>query len=157
MPPKSKKPDNQPEPVGVGSSGKTKKPTKSRSAKAGLTWPVSRTHKKVVAARTGGVNRVSATAPVYIAAITEYFMAEVLELAGNLCKEHGNKRITPSDILHALRSDKEMNKATKGLSVLVGDRIRDSSDTIMLPADLKKKNEEKKKKEAAKKATEAAA
>ena len=126
-------------PPTTASSG-IKKPTKSRSTKAGLIWPVSRTHKKVLSNLGGGVARVSAAAPVYIAAVVEFFMAEILELAGNLCKP-ARKRITPQDILQVLRSDKEMQKASKGLRVLVGDRVKDSSEIIMTVAALKSKKE----------------
>ena len=109
-------------------SGKVKKPVVSRSAKAGLIWPVSRTHRRVVNNR-GSVARVGAGAPVFIAAVTEFFAAELLELAGNLCKEAkqqggARKRVMPKDVLHALRSDKELNKVSSGLRVLVGDKIK---------------------------------
>jgi len=137
-------------PPTTASKGGIKKPTKSRSTKAGLVWPVSRTHKKVLSNLGGGVGRVSAAAPVYIAAVTEFFMAEILELAGNLCKQDkpARKRITPQDILQVLRSDKEMNKATRGLRVLVGDRIKDSSEAIMTVAALKSKKEDEAKRKA---------
>ena len=49
-------------------------------------------------------------------------------------------------MLQALRSDKELNKATKGLRVLVGDKIKDASDEIMTT----KEKQEKKKVAAAK-------
>lgn len=76
-------------------------------------WPVSRTHRKAHNASGQGVKRVGAAAPVFIAAVTEFFAAEVLELAGNLCQamdQQGGprKRLMPKDILHAIRSDKEI-------------------------------------------------
>ena len=129
---------------------KSKKPAVSRSFKAGLVWPVSRTHRKVAAQR-GVVKRVGAGAPVFIASVVEFFAAELLEIAGNMCKEMkqqggSRKRVMPKDVLQALRSDKELvstrhpnltllkranpvdavrsqNKATVGLRVLVGDKV----------------------------------
>lgn len=121
-----------------------KKVIKSRSAKAGLIFPVSRVHKRVLSSLSSGVTRVSAGAPVFVAAISEYYMTEILQLAGDLVKRATppRKRITPVDLLEVIRADKELNKATKGLRVLVGDRIRDASDTILTSAALKKKKEE---------------
>ena len=76
-------------------------------------WPVSRTHRKVQNSTGHGVKRVGAGAPVFVAAVTEFFAAEVLELAGNLCtapEQQGGarKRLMPKDLLQAIRSDKEI-------------------------------------------------
>ena len=59
---------------------KTGKST-SRSAKAGLQFPVGRVHRHLRVGRYAA--RVGAGAPVYLAAVLEYLSAEILELAGN--------------------------------------------------------------------------
>ena len=96
--------------------------TTSRSQRAGLIWPVSKTHRKLN--DTKGVKRVGAGAPVYVAAVLESIAVEILGSAAQICNSNGRKRLTPADIIAALRSDSELNKMTNGLTVLVGDRVK---------------------------------
>merc|ERR1712130_900291 len=67
-------------------SGKTKQKAVSRSARAGLQFPVGRIHRHLKS-RAFSPGRVGATAAVYSSAILEYLTAEVLELAGNASKD----------------------------------------------------------------------
>lgn len=65
-----------------------RKPQKSRSSRANLVFPVSRVQRYLKAGRYA--ERIGEGAGVYLAAVIEYLVAEVLELAGNAA--HDNKR-----------------------------------------------------------------
>ena len=71
--------------------GKTGKKATSRSAKAGLQFPVGRVARYLKQGKYA--TRVGAGAPVYLAAVLEYLAAEVLELAGNASRDNKKSRI----------------------------------------------------------------
>ncbi|RIA96999.1 histone 2A [Glomus cerebriforme] len=106
---------------GIGKSvtitGAKKKPV-SRSAKAGLQFPVGRIHRYL---RKGNyAPRINSGTPVYLAAVIEYLMAEILELAGNAAHENNKARIIPRHIQLAVRNDVELDKLLRGVTISQG-------------------------------------
>ncbi|KAE8231958.1 hypothetical protein CF326_g3011 [Tilletia indica] len=91
-------------------SGKAK--SVSQHHKAGLQFPVGRVHRYLKAQQPSGT-RISGKAAVFTAAILEYLCAEVLELAGNACRDQGFKRINPRHLQLAIRGDEELDATIK--------------------------------------------
>ncbi|RPA84356.1 histone-fold-containing protein [Ascobolus immersus RN42] len=100
---------------GKASSGKQ---SQTRSAKAGLAFPVGRVHRLL---RKGNyAQRVGAGAPVYLAAVLEYLAAEILELAGNAARDNRKTRIIPRHLQLAIRNDEELNKLLGHVTIAQG-------------------------------------
>ena len=77
-------------PKATGGRGKSGKKATSRSAKAGLQFPVGRVARYLKKGKYA--DRIGAGAPVYLAAVLEYIAAEVLELAGNAARDNKKTR-----------------------------------------------------------------
>jgi histone H2A len=98
--------------------GKGKVHSTSRTARAGITFPVGRVARYIRNGRYA--SRIGAGAPVYTAAVMEYLCAEVLELAGNAAKDNKRMRITPRFILLAIKNDEELSNFMKDITIADG-------------------------------------
>eukprot|EP00331_Platyophrya_macrostoma_P013418 CAMPEP_0176433724 /NCGR_PEP_ID=MMETSP0127-20121128/16208_1 /TAXON_ID=938130 /ORGANISM="Platyophrya macrostoma, Strain WH" /LENGTH=176 /DNA_ID=CAMNT_0017816237 /DNA_START=45 /DNA_END=575 /DNA_ORIENTATION=- len=83
----------------------------SRSARAGLHFPVGRIHMRL---KEGLLRkqRCGGSAAIYCAALLEYLTAELLELAGHAAKDLDPecRRLKPRHLLLAIRGDDELGK-----------------------------------------------
>lgn len=80
----------------------------SRSSKAGLSFPVGRIARLLKNGRYA--ERVGVGAPVYLAAVLEYLVAEILEVSCMVVKQNKKTRIIPRYIFLGLKEDEEFNK-----------------------------------------------
>ncbi|XP_072347510.1 core histone macro-H2A.2 isoform X1 [Scyliorhinus torazame] len=99
-------------------SGKKKMTKLSRSARAGVIFPVGRMMRYLRKATFK--YRIGMGAPVYLAAVIEYLAAEILELAGNAARDNKKSRITPRHILLAVANDEELNQLLRGVTIASG-------------------------------------
>ena len=121
-----------------GKGGKGKGKSQSRSARAGLQFPVGRLARYL---RKGNYSRrVGGAAPVYMAAVLEYIVAEVLELAGNAAKDNKRSRITPRHIQLAVRNDDELNQFF-GNAIIASGGVLPNIHPSLMPAKKKKKGQ----------------
>lgn len=122
---------------GKGGRGKTDgaKKSTSRSAKAGLQFPVGRVGRYLKKGRYAA--RIGGGAPVYLAAIMEYLTAEVLELAGNAARDNKKSRIVPRHVQLAVRNDEELNKLFGNVTIANGG-VLPNIHNVLLPKASKK-------------------
>ena len=127
-----------------GKGGRGKESTKvSRSAKAGLQFPVSRIGRFLKKGKYA--SRLGAGAPVYLASILEYLTAEILELAGNAARDNKKNRIVPRHIQLAVRNDEELNKLFGGVTIAQGGVLPNIHAVLIPPKKGKKEGEEEEK------------
>ena len=115
---------------GAGGRGGKGKKSVSKSTKAGLTFPVARMGRALRNMRLA--KRYGAGGPVYLTAVIEYMAAEVLELAGNACRDNKKKRITPRHLVLAIRNDEELNKFLGGVTIASGG-VLPNIHSVLLP------------------------
>jgi histone H2B len=97
-------------PRGTAIVGKAKKAPRvghtSMAARAGLTFSPSRIRALMRLYAT--VDRIGSGGPVYLAAVMEYLIGYILELAGNKSSSEKHIRITNRDILLSMSSDDQL-------------------------------------------------
>ena len=114
---------------GKGGRGKSGGKSSSRSAKAGLQFPVGRVNRYLRQGRYAA--RIGGGAPVYLAAVMEYLCAEILELAGNAARDNKKARIIPRHIQLAVRNDEELNKLLGSVTIASGGVLPNIHATLL--------------------------
>merc|ERR1712096_134686 len=115
-------------------SAKNKSKGVRMEVKVGLSFPCGRVKRH--AKQTRVAKRVSSKTGVFTSAVMEYIMAEVLELAGNVCKEKKMHTIFPKHLQTAIRSDEELDDFLKNVT-LRSTHVLPHIEEALLP---KKKN-----------------
>lgn len=87
----------------------------SRSVRAGIQFPVCRTSKAI---RQHTKQRVDRSAPIALAAVLEYLMAEILELSAKAAVDNKRQRITPRHVMLAIRGDVELAALLRGMTMI---------------------------------------
>ena len=67
-----------------------------------------------------------------MAAVLEYMVAELMELAGNAAKDNHKRRIIPRHLQLAIRNDEELNKLLQGVTIAQGG-VLPNIQAVLLP------------------------
>merc|ERR1712156_377006 len=120
----------------AGKAGKGKGKSQTKSSRAGLTFPVGRMTRYL---RRGNYSkRCSPGAGIFMAAVLEYLMAEVVELAGNACRDNKRKTINPRHLMLAVRNDEELSQMFAD-AIIPGGGVLPNVHAVLLPKNKKKK------------------
>ena len=94
------------------------KKSKSRSARAGVIFPVGRIHRHMKEGRFA--ERISSDAPVFMAAVLQQVVEEIFKEAQTRKENKSAKRLTPNNILTAIRKDRELNEIFRDVVIREG-------------------------------------
>ncbi|NXW88540.1 H2A1F protein, partial [Alopecoenas beccarii] len=93
-------------------------PKKTKSAKAGLQYPVGRVYR--LFKRGNYAERISPGAATCLAAVLEYLTIEIMGLAVTAAQENKKARVTPRHIQLAMRNDDELNESFSRVIIAEG-------------------------------------
>ena len=115
----------------------------SNSKKAGLEFPVSRCKQFLKKYK----KNIGSLAPVYLAAVLEYITAELLELSGNVSRDHRRQTMKIRDLYFAIENDNELNDMMHRLNMGItgGGHMPDIHPVVYDKLKTKKKSKKKSK------------
>lgn len=82
---------------------------RNKAFRAGIQFGISRVSRFLYQNMKGERVGHGSSAGVFLAAIIEYTVSELLELAGNNTKDRKKVKIIPEDLIYAIRGDEELN------------------------------------------------
>ena len=62
---------------------------------------------------------IAAASPVYLAAVLDYLVAEIMEAAGNVCRDHKRTNITVRHLFLAVHNDDELSRMLHRFNVVI--------------------------------------
>lgn len=80
----------------------------SRTKRSGLKLPVGRIHRYLI--NGNFANRIGNGAPIYLAAVIEYLLVELIDSSATFAIQNKKTRITSRFLNFAIRNDQEMNQ-----------------------------------------------
>ncbi len=95
-------------------SNESSKGKMTSAAKAGLQFAPSRV--RTIFKNEGNL-RIGKMGPIYMAAVMEYLLAEILELSGNAARDNKRQRITVRHIQLAVSNDEELDSLFKSMGL----------------------------------------
>ena len=119
---------------------------KQRSTRAGLIFNITRVENLMML--ESNTVRKSATAAVFLSAVIEYLISEILELAGNAARDSQRKRITPRHIKIVILNDEELRTLYQD-TIIAGGVLPNINSALLPSSDRKKKARVAKPKDAA--------
>eukprot|EP01084_Bolivina_argentea_P018949 35258_1 len=125
-----------------GKKGKKGGKGTTRSAKAGITFPVGRVARLLKKGKYA--TRFGRAAPVFVASVLEYLTAELVQIAAASAKDAGKKRLTPRYINLGIRGDDEFNNLLNG-AVISGGGVLPHINKVLLKKTKKAKKKKAKK------------
>lgn len=134
--------------------GASKKKAVSMSRRAGIVFSVSRVarHMRFYIC----ADRFAPESAVYLAAVLEYIVAEMIELGGNVTRDDHMRTLTPRHILLGCNNDEELSELLRKSRVFVGAGVTPYIHPALWVEKKKKSNKSKKsdtKKKTSKKAS----
>merc|ERR1712224_812583 len=103
----------------------------SRSARAGLKFPVGRIGRYLRKAAFS--KRLGAMGPVYLAGVLQYLTSEFIELAGDVAMDKKKTRIVPRHIMLASHNDAEIAELLSNVTV-ASSGVRPHVESRLLPS-----------------------
>jgi histone H2A len=107
----------------------------SKSVRAGLQFPVGRVYS--ILKERAYAQRIGNGAPVYLSAVLEYLVFEILELGGNAARDSKKRLVTPRHIQLAVRSDEELSKLLADVAIAAGG-VLPNIHAVLLPKKIMK-------------------
>lgn len=99
--------------------------------RAGIIFPAVRYQNKLRAYTHNTKTRVGVAAGIYCAAVIEYLVAELTELAGNAARDHKKKRITERHIMLAVGHDEELSKLLRHVVIARGGVLPNINEALL--------------------------
>lgn len=109
---------------------------KSRTKDAGLIVSVSRIEGKL--RKANGAWRIGGKAPVFLAAMVESLMAQLIEAGADVAAQKKKTRITPRHLAVGIHADEELSRIFPRSYIEASGIMPSATSALSLPVDKKK-------------------